>query len=120
FGPDTLSRFYSIHMLLIPGGIATFIGIHLFLVTKLGIAEPPWSKRRLAIERAEEEERRRAARERLVHGRTPVPAGEPEAAPQPGAGPVSGPGTRRAPTGGTTRRRGPTASRSSRTPSTRT
>ena len=81
FGPDTLSRFYSIHMLLIPGGIATFIGIHLFLVTKLGSAEPPWSKRRLAIEQAEEEERRRAARERLAHGRTPVPAGEP--APEP-------------------------------------
>jgi ubiquinol-cytochrome c reductase cytochrome b subunit/menaquinol-cytochrome c reductase cytochrome b subunit len=77
FGPDTLSRFYSIHMLLIPGGIATFIAIHLFLVSKLGIAEPPWSKRRLAVERAEEEERRRAARERIPYGRTPVPAGEP-------------------------------------------
>jgi quinol-cytochrome oxidoreductase complex cytochrome b subunit len=73
FGPDTLSRFYSIHMLLIPGGIATFIAIHLFLITKLGIAEPPWSKRRLAVERAEDEERRRA-RERLEHGRTAVPA----------------------------------------------
>ena len=77
FGPDTLSRFYSIHMLLIPGGIATFIAIHLFLVSKLGIAEPPWSKRRLAFERAEEDERRRAARERIPYGRTPVPAGEP-------------------------------------------
>lgn len=77
FGPDTLSRFYSIHMLLIPGGIATFIAIHLFLVSKLGIAEPPWSKRRLAVERAEEDERRRAARERIPYGRTPVPAGEP-------------------------------------------
>jgi ubiquinol-cytochrome c reductase cytochrome b subunit/menaquinol-cytochrome c reductase cytochrome b subunit len=77
FGPDTLSRFYSIHMLLIPGGIATFIGIHLFLVSKLGIAEPPWSKRRLAVERAEEDARRAEARARLAPGRTPVPAGEP-------------------------------------------
>jgi ubiquinol-cytochrome c reductase cytochrome b subunit/menaquinol-cytochrome c reductase cytochrome b subunit len=77
FGPDTLSRFYSIHMLLIPGGIATFIGLHLFLVSKLGIAEPPWSKRRLAVERAEEEARRKAAAERIPYGRTPVPAGEP-------------------------------------------
>jgi menaquinol-cytochrome c reductase cytochrome b subunit len=82
FGPDTLSRFYSIHMLLIPGGIATFIGIHLFLVSKLGIAEPPWSKRRLAVERAEEDARRAEARARIAHGRTPVPAGEPAPAPE--------------------------------------
>ena len=54
FGPTTLSRFYSIHMLVIPGAIATFIGLHLFLITKLGIAEPPYSKRRLAVERSEE------------------------------------------------------------------
>jgi len=77
FGTETLARFYSIHMLLIPGGIATFIGIHLFLVSKLGIAEPPWSKRRLAVERAEEDARRRAASERIPFGRTPVPAGQP-------------------------------------------
>jgi menaquinol-cytochrome c reductase cytochrome b subunit len=72
FGPDTLSRFYSIHMLLIPGGIATFIGLHLYLVTKLGIAEPPWSRRRLAADRRERE-LREAARRRLEPGRTPVP-----------------------------------------------
>ena len=77
FGPDTLSRFYSIHMLLIPIGIATFIVIHLYLITKLGIAEPPWSKRRLAAERAEEEERRRAAHERAPRGRIAVPPSEP-------------------------------------------
>ncbi len=74
FGPDTLSRFYSIHMLLIPGGLATFIGLHLYLVTKLGISEPPWSKRRLRVERDEEDARRRAARERVpTPGRTTVP-----------------------------------------------
>jgi ubiquinol-cytochrome c reductase cytochrome b subunit/menaquinol-cytochrome c reductase cytochrome b subunit len=82
FGPDTLSRFYSIHMLLIPGGIATFIGIHLFLVSKLGIAEPPWSKRRLAVERAEEDARRAEARARIAPGRTPVPASEPAPDPE--------------------------------------
>lgn len=81
FGPDTLSRFYSIHMLLIPGAMATFIGIHLYLVTKLGIAEPPWSDRRLRIEREEERARRAAAREREGFGRTKVPAGEPQAEP---------------------------------------
>jgi menaquinol-cytochrome c reductase cytochrome b subunit len=77
FGPNTLSRFYSIHMLLIPGGIATFIGLHLYLVTKLGISEPPWSKRRMRIDRDEENARRAAVRERVIPGRTAVPAGVP-------------------------------------------
>jgi quinol---cytochrome c reductase cytochrome b subunit, bacillus type len=44
FGATTLSRFYSIHMLLIPGAIAALIGLHLYLVTKLGITAPPWIK----------------------------------------------------------------------------
>src|SRR5215470_2727230 len=35
FGATTLSRFYSIHMLLIPGLIAALIGAHLYLVAKL-------------------------------------------------------------------------------------
>ncbi len=77
FGPDTLARFYSIHMLVIPGAIATFIGLHLYLITKLGIAEPPYSKRRIAAERAEEEARHAAARERLPYGRREVPASAP-------------------------------------------
>jgi menaquinol-cytochrome c reductase cytochrome b subunit len=42
FGATTLSRFYSIHMLLIPGLMAALIGFHLYLVTKLGISAPPW------------------------------------------------------------------------------
>ena len=42
--PDTLSRFYSIHMLLIPGAIFALIGLHLYLVIRLGVASPPWSK----------------------------------------------------------------------------
>jgi menaquinol-cytochrome c reductase cytochrome b subunit len=42
--PDTLSRFYSIHMLLIPGGIFALIGLHLYLVVRLGVSSPPWSK----------------------------------------------------------------------------
>jgi ubiquinol-cytochrome c reductase cytochrome b subunit/menaquinol-cytochrome c reductase cytochrome b subunit len=44
FGATTLSRFYAIHMLLIPGAIAALIGAHLYLVTKLGISAPPWLK----------------------------------------------------------------------------
>ena len=43
-GPDTLSRFYSIHMLLLPGAIAGLIGLHLYLVVRLGVTSPPWSK----------------------------------------------------------------------------
>ncbi len=42
FGATTLSRFYAIHMLLIPGAIAALIGAHLFLVAKLGTTAPPW------------------------------------------------------------------------------
>ncbi len=43
-GPDTLARFYSIHMLLIPGAIFALIGFHLYLVVRLGVSSPPWSK----------------------------------------------------------------------------
>jgi menaquinol-cytochrome c reductase cytochrome b subunit len=44
FGATTLSRFYAIHMLLVPGAIAALIGAHLYLITKLGISAPPWIK----------------------------------------------------------------------------
>jgi menaquinol-cytochrome c reductase cytochrome b subunit len=44
FGATTLSRFYAIHMLLVPGLIAVMIGAHLYLVTKLGTTAPPWLK----------------------------------------------------------------------------
>jgi quinol-cytochrome oxidoreductase complex cytochrome b subunit len=44
FGATTLSRFYSIHMLLVPGLIAALIGAHIYLVTKLGTTAPPWMK----------------------------------------------------------------------------
>jgi quinol-cytochrome oxidoreductase complex cytochrome b subunit len=42
FGATTLSRFYAIHMLLVPGAIAAMIGAHLYLVAKLGTTAPPW------------------------------------------------------------------------------
>jgi menaquinol-cytochrome c reductase cytochrome b subunit len=47
FGATTLSRFYAIHMLLIPVLIAVLIGIHIYLVTKLGTTAPPWLKAKL-------------------------------------------------------------------------
>ncbi|HEY8030126.1 MAG TPA: cytochrome b N-terminal domain-containing protein [Gaiellaceae bacterium] len=40
---DTLSRFYSLHMLIIPGGIIALITLHLYLVIRLGVTSPPWS-----------------------------------------------------------------------------
>jgi quinol-cytochrome oxidoreductase complex cytochrome b subunit len=43
-GGDTLARFYSLHMLLIPGLIFALIGLHLYLVTRLGVTSPPWSR----------------------------------------------------------------------------
>jgi ubiquinol-cytochrome c reductase cytochrome b subunit/menaquinol-cytochrome c reductase cytochrome b subunit len=44
FGATTLSRFYAVHMLLVPGAIAALIGAHLYLVAKLGTTSPPWLK----------------------------------------------------------------------------
>ena len=55
FGATTLSRFYAIHMLLIPGLIIALIGAHLYLVTKLGTTAPPWQKAKEAPELREAE-----------------------------------------------------------------
>src|SRR5580765_7274690 len=44
FNATTLSRFYSIHMMLVPGLLAALIGAHLYLVTRLGTTAPPWLK----------------------------------------------------------------------------
>src|SRR3954467_5692459 len=43
-GGETLTRFYSLHMLVVPGGIMALIGLHLYLVIRLGVTSPPWSK----------------------------------------------------------------------------
>ncbi|MEA2388324.1 MAG: menaquinol-cytochrome c reductase cytochrome b subunit [Thermoleophilaceae bacterium] len=55
FGATTLSRFYAIHMLLVPGLIAALIGAHLYLVAKLGTTAPPWLKAEKSRELAKEE-----------------------------------------------------------------
>jgi menaquinol-cytochrome c reductase cytochrome b subunit len=44
FGATTLQRFYSIHMLILPGAIAALIGAHLYLVARQGTTAPPWIK----------------------------------------------------------------------------
>ncbi len=32
------------HMLMIPGAIMGLIGLHLYLVVRLGVTSPPWSR----------------------------------------------------------------------------
>ena len=40
-GADTLSRFFALHVFVVPGLIAGLIGLHVFLVLRNGISEPP-------------------------------------------------------------------------------
>jgi menaquinol-cytochrome c reductase cytochrome b subunit len=53
---DTLARFYSLHMLLLPGAIMALIGLHLYLVVRLGVTSPPWSKEAAGTGIAEDED----------------------------------------------------------------
>jgi quinol-cytochrome oxidoreductase complex cytochrome b subunit len=53
---ETLTRFYSLHMLVIPGAIIALITLHLYLVIRLGVTSPPWSKEAAGMEPEEEEE----------------------------------------------------------------
>jgi quinol-cytochrome oxidoreductase complex cytochrome b subunit len=58
-GSDTLAKWYALHMLLIPGALIALIFVHLYLVARLGVASPPWS-------------REQAGR---IRGEAPVPEG---------------------------------------------
>lgn len=40
-GGDTLSRFFALHVFLIPGALLFFLAVHLWLVLKRGVSEPP-------------------------------------------------------------------------------
>ena len=65
---ETLTRFYSLHMLVIPGAIIALITLHLYLVIRLGVTSPPWSKDAAGMEPEQAEP------ERLRPGLTrPVP-----------------------------------------------
>ncbi len=54
-GPDTLARFYSLHMLVLPAAIAGLIVLHLYLVIRLGVSSPPWSEEAAGADRPEPE-----------------------------------------------------------------
>ena len=54
-GADTLTRFYALHMLLLPGALFALIGLHLYLVVRLGVSSPPWSDEAAGRERPEPE-----------------------------------------------------------------
>jgi menaquinol-cytochrome c reductase cytochrome b subunit len=80
-GADTLTRFYSLHMLLIPGAIMGLIGLHLYLVIRLGVTSPPWSREAAGMEVEEEEPTQ------LRPGLTrPVPHGAAAMQSEPGGG----------------------------------
>jgi quinol-cytochrome oxidoreductase complex cytochrome b subunit len=53
-GGETLTRFYSLHMLVIPGGIIALITLHLYLVVRLGVSSPPWSREAAGMEPSED------------------------------------------------------------------
>jgi quinol-cytochrome oxidoreductase complex cytochrome b subunit len=59
-GGETLTRFYSLHMLVIPGAIIGLITLHLYLVIRLGVTSPPWSKDAAGGEPEEEPSRLRS------------------------------------------------------------
>ncbi|HVM17608.1 MAG TPA: cytochrome b N-terminal domain-containing protein [Gaiellaceae bacterium] len=42
-GAETLTRFYALHMLLLPGAIIGLITLHLWMVIRLGVSSPPRS-----------------------------------------------------------------------------
>ncbi len=52
---DTLTRFYALHMLVIPGALIGLITLHLYLVVRLGVTSPPWSDEAAGRERPEPE-----------------------------------------------------------------
>jgi menaquinol-cytochrome c reductase cytochrome b subunit len=59
-GPDVLAKFYALHMLVLPGAIMGLIGLHMYLVVRLGVTSPPWSKVAAGRERGDEDSGARA------------------------------------------------------------
>jgi hypothetical protein len=64
-GPDALAKWYALHMLLLPGAVFALIGIHLYLVARLGVSCLRGRKSRPAVSGRQ---RSRPARERGSSG----------------------------------------------------
>jgi len=41
-GPPTLGRFFSLHVAVLPATVALLVGVHLFLLKRVGISAPPF------------------------------------------------------------------------------
>ncbi|MFO7573520.1 MAG: cytochrome b N-terminal domain-containing protein [Gaiellaceae bacterium] len=50
---EALPKWYALHMLLLPGAVIALIGVHMYLVTRLGVVSPPWSSEQAGRERPE-------------------------------------------------------------------
>jgi quinol-cytochrome oxidoreductase complex cytochrome b subunit len=59
-------------MLVLPGAIFGLIGLHLYLVIRLGVTSPPWSKKAAGAPWIEEDAPEQPARKGLVE---PAPRG---------------------------------------------
>jgi menaquinol-cytochrome c reductase cytochrome b subunit len=81
-GENTLSIFYSMHMLLIPGGLIAFITLHIWLVIRNGITSPPWSKDPAGMERPEAVTAKRGLVEPRPRGNGGPPARAPDRTPR--------------------------------------
>src|SRR5918992_2587373 len=55
-GENTISIFYALHMLVLPGAIIGLILLHLHLVVRLGVSSPPWSKEEAGADPVEVEQ----------------------------------------------------------------
>jgi quinol-cytochrome oxidoreductase complex cytochrome b subunit len=51
-GADALAKWYALHMLLLPAAIIGLIFVHIYLVTRLGVVSPPWSREGAGRERS--------------------------------------------------------------------
>ena len=40
----TLARFFGTHVWVLPAALLSIVGVHLYLVIRLGITNPPWKK----------------------------------------------------------------------------
>ena len=62
-GPQTLTRFYAVHVLVLPAIVVSLIAVHLFMVVRQGISAPPRRGEATAIASDRAEDRQRALAE---------------------------------------------------------